>query len=180
MLHRLEVLILLNLRVTKKLGSYKFLKWFRSKLKIYKATARATHSNGSNLKFHEQLTQSFLPQVSYTLYLIPELPLCLKFYRKIGLKSKTRRKHGRGVLTKCWKSATNLSAAQAAPALGSAACCNGQTPGGIADWSAGTDWGYSNKLASKNKPQSERFTTCSFRHQNAKTITRCRTTERWN
>lgn len=37
---------------------------------------------------------------------------------------------------------------------GSAACCNGQKQGGTVGWSAGTGWGYSNRVASE-KEQSE-------------------------
>lgn len=57
--------------------------------------------------------------------------------------------------------------------VGFAVCCNGQKQVGIVDWSADTDWGYNNKLASKNEQQLKRFTTCKLlegRHLNAKTI----------
>lgn len=55
---------------------------------------------------------------------------------------------------KCWKSWTNLSAGQAGAEPGSAACCNAQKQGGTAGWSAGTGWGYSNRVASaKEQPE---------------------------
>lgn len=75
---------------------------------------------------------------------------------------------------KCSKSSTNLSAAQAVPTVGFAVCCNGQKQVDIVDWSADTDWGYNNKLASKNEQRLKRFITCKFtegRYLNAKRIT---------
>lgn len=58
--------------------------------------------------------------------------------------------------------------------VGFAVCCNGQTRVDTVDWSADTDWGYSNKLASENKQQLMRFTTCKViegKHLNAKPLT---------
>lgn len=46
--------------------------------------------------------------------------------------------------------------------VGFAACCNGQKQVDTVGWSASTDWVYNNKLASKDKQQLKRCTTCKF------------------
>lgn len=67
-----------------------------------------------------------------------------------------------GILMKCWLSSTNLSAVQAVPMVGFAVCCNGQKQVDIVDWSADTDWGYNNRLASRDKQQLKSFSTFTF------------------